>query len=245
MLLDKDCCLWILVGQVLLLASGCGAETIAPSSSTAGVEPQEQSQIISLGDIDPDEPPKKIAKFQPLADYLAANLADLGIQKGQVVIARDIDEMGRFLSEGTVDVYFDSAFPILATQDLSGSKIILRRWKGGIVEYWSRFIAKKDGGIASVEDFMGRVIAFEEPRSTSGFLLPAGTLMQRGFTLTEVSEPGAQVSVDEIGYYFSGDEENTVELVLRGDVAGGGISNEDYQELPAAIMDQLVVLDRA
>ena len=197
-----------------------------------------------MGDIDPDEPAKKIARFKPLAEYLAANLADFGIQKGQVVIARDIAEMGGYLSEGTVDIYFDSPFPTLATQDLSGSKIVLRRWKGGIVEYWSRFIAKKDGGIAGVEDFRGEVIAFEEPRSTSGFLLPAGTLIQRGFILTEVSGPGAQVAVDEIGYHFSGDEENTVELVLRGEVAGGSISNEDYEELPEAIIDQLLVFDR-
>ena len=88
------------------------------------------------------------------------------------------------------------------------------------------------------------MIAFEEPRSTSGFLLPAGTLIQRGFTLTEVSGPGAQVSADEIGYYFSRDEENTVELVLRDAIAGGGVSIEDYQELPAELMDQLVVFDR-
>ena len=208
------------------------------------VDAEQQDQIIALGDIDADEPAKKLARFQPLADYLAANLADFGIRDGQVVIARDIEEMGRYLETETVDIYFDSPFPTLAAQQFSGSTIILRRWKGGLVEYWSRFIAMKDGGISGVEDFKGKVIAFEEPRSTSGFLLPAGTLIQRGFTLTEVSGTGEQIPAGEIGYFFSGDEGNTVELVLRGAVAGGGISNEDYLELPAAIMDRLVVFDR-
>lgn len=236
--------LWALFVLGLLLAVGCGSEATGPPQSPLGAAPMDQSQIISLGDIDPDEPAKKIARFQPLADYLAANLSDFGIRKGEVVIAQDIPRMGTYLKDGTVDIFFDSPFPTLAAQELSGSEIVLRRWKEGVVEYWSRFIARKDGGISRVGDFKGSVIAFEEPRSTSGFLLPAGTLIQRGFILTEVSGPGAQIAAGEIGYYFSRDEENTVELVLRAGVAGGGISKDDYQELPPAIMDQLVVFDR-
>ena len=241
---DSFRCLWVVLGLGLLLAIACGSEATAPPASLTHAEPLEQSQIISIGDIDPDEPAKKIARFQPLADYLAANLADFGIREGRVVIAKDIEGMSQHLREGTVDIYFDSAFPALATQELSGSEIILRRWKGGVMEYWSSFIAKKGSGIASMEDFRGKVIAFEEPRSTSGFVLPAGTLIQRGFILTEVSGPGAQVGDDEIGYFFSGDEENTVELVIRSEADGGGISNQDYQELPGEYMDQLVLFDR-
>ena len=154
MLLDRNRGFWALMGLVLLLVFGCGAENTAPTVSPLSAETLEQSQTITLGDVDPDEPAKKIARFQPLAVYLAANLADFGIRKGQVVIARDIDGMGNHLREGTIDIYFDSPFPTLAAQALSGSEVVLRRWKGGLVDYWSRFIAKKGGGIASVEDFI-------------------------------------------------------------------------------------------
>ena len=76
-----------------------------------------------------------------------------------------------------------------------------------------------------MDDFVGKVLAFEDPYSTSGFLLPAGTLVQQGFTLREVSRPDANVAPGEIGYYFALDEENTVELLLRGLVAGGTLGD--------------------
>ena len=153
--------------------------------------------------------------------------------------------MGRVLADGTVDLFFDSAFPAVAVQDLTGSEIILRRWKGGIEENWSTYVALRDGADAvdSMEDLVGKVVAFEEPRSTSGFVLPAGTLLQRGFKLREVEGPDATVAADEIGYLFSGDEENTFELILEGKVAGGGVSNGDFEDLPADMKEKLAIFD--
>ncbi len=43
---------------------------------------------------------------------------------------------------------------------------------------------------------------------------------------------------------FSSDEENTMEMVLQGRVAGGGVSNQDYEELPEELKAQLVAFDR-
>ena len=222
-----------IVGLTATLAMGCGS-TLPTSDPSAPTSPTaELSRTITLGDIDHDEPAKKIKRLKPLADYLADHLKEFGIQQGRVVIARDIEEMARFLKDGTVDIYLDSPFPALVAQELSGSKVILRRWKQGQPTYWSTYIALRNNGIASVEDFVGKVIAFEEPHSTSGFVLPAGALIRRGFRLKEVRAPEASLAPDEIGYFFSLDEETTVELVLQGRVAGGAISNLDYDELPA------------
>ena len=206
--------------------------------------PSESAQIITLGDIDPDAPAKKVRRFQPLADYLAEQLREFGIREGRVVIACDIEEMTRLLLEGTVDIYFDSAFPTLAVQRESGSEVVLRRWKQGEPIYWSTYIASSGNGIFSVDDLVGKVIAFEEPHSTSGFVLPAGTLIERGFTLTEVGGYDSVVASDEIGYFFSLDEENTIEMVSRGLVASGAVSNQDYEELPEQVKERIVALDQ-
>jgi len=64
-------------------------------------------------------------------------------------------------------------------------------------------------------------------------------LMQRGFQLKKVTGPDSPVASGEIGYFFAGDEENTVALVTSGRAAGGAISNEDYDELPIEIMERL------
>ena len=50
-------------------------------------------------------------------------------------------------------------------------------------------MALKDSGLNGVEDLVGKIVAFEEPHSTSGFVLPAGTLVQRGYRLRELDAP--------------------------------------------------------
>ena len=204
----------------------------------------EQAEILTLGDIDPKDAAKKIRRFKPLADYLARHLGEFGIREGRVVIARDIDEMARLLADGQVDFYFNSSFPALTVQALSGTNVILRRWKQGDPTYWSTYIALRDNGISGVDDFVGKVIAFKEPHSTSGFILPAGTLIQRGFTLTEVSRPDAEVAPQEVGYIFAVDEQNTMELLIRGEIAGAGVSNQDYDQLPPELKQQIVAFDQ-
>lgn len=120
----------------------------------------------------------------------------------------------------------------------------MRRWKKGSPEIWSTFIAPKGSGLTSIEDLAGKVLAVEEPYSTSGFLLPVGTLVQRGLTVTQVDSTNATVGPNEIGYFFSWDEENTVGLVLRGKVSAGALSNEDYNKLPTGLMNDLGTFDR-
>ena len=60
-----------------------------------------------------------------------------------------------------------------------------------------------------------------------------------GLGLREVEGPDADVGLDEIGYFFSRDEENTFELVLNEEVAGGGVSDEDYEELSGEAKEQI------
>jgi phosphonate transport system substrate-binding protein len=233
----------VLGALVLLLAcQSPGKEDPGSAAAPTALSSSSSHRAIIVGDIESDEPVKKLERFQPLADYLAAQLHEFGVTEGRVVLARDVEEMARFIKDGKVDVFFDSAFPTLAVQKLTGSQLILRGWKQSSPEYWSTYVVLRSSGIESVKGLAGGTVAFEEPNSTSGFILPAGTLIQRGFNLREINGPGAPVADDEIGYFFSRDEENTIELVLSGQVAGGGISNQDYEELPAELQQQLVTL---
>lgn len=226
---------------MLILGSGCASNPPAPAPVATSPPSLARDQIIVLGDIDAYDPLKKIKRFEPLASYLAENLTEFGVQKGEVVIARDIPDMGRYLKEGNIDFFFDSGFPTLAVRRLSDSQVILRRWKGGSSEYWATYLVRRDSGIDSVEGLAGKVVAFEEPYSTTGFILPAGTLIENGFHLRQVNSPDEAVGPNEIGYLFSLDEENTIEMVLDGRVAAGGVANLDYDELPAELMSLLAV----
>ncbi len=226
----------VLFVAVILLLAGCG-----PQVSDAAVSPAVTAtptgsglgRVIVLGDIDPDEPVKKIERFTPLAQYLAREAADLGIVAAKVVIARDSHHMAQLLRDGEVDFYFDSSFPTLQVQALAETSIVLRRWKNGAPTYWSVLASLSEQGAVSPRDLLGQLIAVEEPHSTSGFLLPIDTLLSMGYSVREVSGPGAGVGPDEIGYYFARDEENIVAQIAAGRAAAGAFSNIDYDEFVA------------
>ena len=227
----------IVLSLIITACQGAASSEPVP----AGLAPEGGGgRTLVLGDVDPDDPAQKIARFQPLADYLAARLSHLGFEAGKVVIARDIAEMGRFLSDGTVDIYMDSPFPTLMARSLSGSEVILRRWKQGSPEYFSTFFALKGGGITTLEQLQGQIVGFEEPFSTSGYILPAGTLLEQGFSPVQVASPVSGVSLDQIGYLFTNDDSDTVNLVVRGVIAAGAVSNLDLQDLDSELEEQLV-----
>jgi len=217
----------------LALSWGCKPATVIPSPTSAPPPTPTPEAVISitLGDIS-DEPSKKIERFQPLADYLAAHLAEFGPVEGRVLIAPDMETMAEYLRTGQVDLYFDSPFPTIVVCELSGARSILRRWKEGLPEYWTVFIVHKESGIETLDDLKGQMIAFEDPASTSAYLLPKATLIEQGFTLTAYDDVSASVGSDEIGYVFSRDEENTVQWILHRRVDVGAVSNLDYDELP-------------
>lgn len=173
-------------------------------------------------------PVSEVKKFLPLATYLAQQLQAEGIDQGKVVVAESIPAMSSLLQTRQVDLYIDSLFPSLAVSRLSGSKLLLRRWKMGQSEYRSVIFARKDGGVARLEDLKGKVIAFEEPFSSTGYFFPKVDLLKMKFRLT-LKRPGSDpVKTDDVGYIFSHGDTNTIFLVLNGGVAAGAVDDQKY-----------------
>ena len=104
---------------------------------------------------------------------------------------------------------------------------MLRRWKGGIADYRSVIFTSKQSGITRLEDLRGKIIAFEDPGSTSGYLLPKLFLLKKGFSVVEKATPAAKVSPVDIGYIFADTDKNIVNLVMQEKVAAGAFSNDD------------------
>jgi phosphonate transport system substrate-binding protein len=196
-----------------------------------------------LGDIS-DAPGETIEAFQPLADYLAERLSDQGIQQGRVVVAPDMPTMMDYMKSGRVDLYFDSPYPALAVYQEIGATFLARRWKGGVKEYHTVIVAHRDNGISDLDGLLGKIVAFEEPVSTSGYLLPTAYLIGAGYQLVAKDDVFQAVAPDEIGYVFALSEENVLEWVLQGKTVGAAIPNDTFDELEADVQDQLTVLAR-
>jgi phosphonate transport system substrate-binding protein len=188
---------------------------------------------------------EEIETFRPLADYLKQHLSAVGIRDVNIVVATTAGEMSRQLANGDVDLYIDSPFMIARMNRTAGATPFLRRWKKGMADYHTLFVVRKDSGIRSLDDLRGKVIAFDDPQSSSGHLLPRAMLLERGYRLVEVSDPAAPVPPDAIGFLFSMDDVNTMFWVDQGKVAAGVTSPDFLQLYEKKRKDNLVVIARS
>lgn len=214
----------------------------APVEIPSTLAPQQltNEQIITIGIVS-DDPAGTIEKFQPLADYLAKNLAEDGILAGQVVVSPDQDSMNSSLQDGSVDLFFESPFGAIKAYE-AGAIPLLRRWKSGIPQYHTLIVVQKESRITTIEQLMGKMIAFEDSGSTSGYLLPKAYLVNQGFTVAEKTEATSPVDGTEIGYFFTGAVENSFAQLSAGVVAAAAIQSDDFEEFSQADKDQLNIV---
>ena len=230
---------------ISLALSLLGMVACSPQNSTSQNEIPEANQssalqkTIVLADIS-DNPQKKIRRFQPLADYLAANLSEF--DRGAVKIAPDMETLIAWLKSGEVDIYVDSPYPAMLAMNSADAKPILRRWKKDQAEYFSLIFTISDRNISSLSDLQGKTIAFEEPFSTTGYMLPLGKLIESGLNPLKQSLPNSSVPENVVGYVFSYEDENSIEWLLSGKVAAAAIDNRNFDKLSPKIKEKVIVL---
>ena len=218
----------------LLLFSGfCSAEVQQQSIKSV--------TTLSIGSIS-NNPKNEVKKFQPLVDYIVNHLPDSNIKIGRIVVANSLQEMSDLISRGEVDIYIDSPFPVIAVGKNTGSVPFLRRWKKGVSQYRSVIFTHKDSGVTSIGDLKGKVVAFEEEFSTSGYFLPKATLLENKFIIVEKYRNTAPVSRDKVGYVFSQDDETTMIWVLRKKVAAGALNKKAFKEFSKSRRNELIIL---
>jgi len=199
---------------------------------------------IHIGSIS-TKPASELKKFLPFATYLAQELGSQGVDQGKVVVAQSIPQMAAYMREGRVDLFIDSPFPALAVSRLSGSRLLLRRWKKGIPEYRTIIFVRHDSGIQRLADLKGKMIALEEPFSSSGYFIPKLVLFQAGLKPTPKTDSSEAVGPGEVGYVFSGDDESTMVWLLRGKVMAGATDDRTFLKEARGNMGSLRILHKS
>ena len=108
----KSALLAILAWSLMALIACQTPEVATPTATSSSTESLSAEQMLTLGDVS-DDPADTIEAFQPLADYLATSLADVGIQQDKVMVAPDLETMLEYLKTGQVDLYFESPYGAL------------------------------------------------------------------------------------------------------------------------------------
>ena len=227
-------------GLLLAMAVGCGQPSGPPPSAVA-TAPPVPAGVLTIGSVSLN-PTQEYEVVRPFADFLAANLHDVGIGRGRVEIVGSLNQIVEEFREGRVDLFIDSPFPAVFVWQHADVEPILRRWKRGSDVYRSVVFTRADNGVESVDDLAGKIIAFGEPFSTSGFLMPKAALVSAGLRLVNYEDPAASIPRDRVGYVFSNDAENTMFWVLKQKVVAGAVNADYYEALAGDRISELRIL---
>ncbi len=192
-----------------------------------------------------EKPREHFTRMRALADHLAVALEAHGVTGVDVVLVDSLDEMRELMATGRVDIVSETAFMGLSLVESGVAELALREWKQGVAQYHTVFFTRTDSGLAGIADLTGHSIAFEDPGSTSAYLVPRVTLELSGMELTPLEQPGAPVPDDRVGYVFAEGEINIVAWVHRGLADAGVVSNLDWEnedETPSFLKDDLTII---
>lgn len=182
---------------------------------------------------------KHYAALDALGRYLVEKSDSF--ERHQTLLARNNEEMIEFLRQGKVDLVSESAFSAVLYERAVDANILLRQWKGGRASYQTLFFARKHSGIHRIDDLAGKLIAFEDEGSTSGYFVPKATIVDHDIVLKPVDQPRR---VNDVGYIFAESEVNVVAWVARGKVDAGVLSDVHWvneSRAPLALKKQLHV----
>jgi phosphonate transport system substrate-binding protein len=226
---------WPSVIAIAALLSG-----VVLAYNAAGQTPYRvQTKTISLGIVSEVNQKEIEEHYRDFVGYLARKLSS----EGKVILASTPPELVKLLEQQKVDFYMESAYSTYIINDVEGAaKLLLRRWQRGKPEYQSLIFTKRNSGVNRLDDLRGKIIIFENLKSTSGYFLPKFFLQRNGFKLSEKSRLDAAVTPAEIGYIFASSQEQLVNLVLTNQAAGGAFSDDDYAKLDDKAKAEIGVL---
>src|SRR5215468_3654022 len=202
----------------LLLGSNAAGQALA----------RAENQTLSLGIVSEVDEKEIERYYRDFVTYIARKLSS----EGRVIVASTPSELAKLLEQQKVDFYMESAYSTYIINDVEGAaKLLLRRWQRGKPEYQSLIFVNRNSGVNRLDNLRGKIIVFENPKSTSGYFLPKFFLLRNGFKLSEKSRLDAGVTPEEIGYIFALSQEKLVNLVLTNQAAAGAFSDDDYATL--------------
>lgn len=179
-----------------------GAALFGLGASAARAQPLKEFRIGILGGENTQDRLARYDEFQkllsehlkmPVKLFPAADYAGVmqGIAAGQL-------EAAEFGASGFAGAWLDCKCiePVVVPQEKDGSTY-----------YYSVMVVRADSGINTIADMKGHSLAWADPNSTSGYLIPSATLKTKGINLSD----GAYFS--KTG--FSGGHEQGVVAVLN------------------------------
>lgn len=149
-------------------------------STPSGARAQQRLEAV------PDEivlgfhPAENAQALQQSADALARALSARVHLPVRAYVTLDSTALVEAMRAGQVHFGWLTPAPLILAEQFFDAKVILTQVRRGSPSYYSAIVVREDAPIRSIEDLRGRTIAWIEPNSTSGFVIPRYLLAERG-----------------------------------------------------------------
>ncbi len=183
-------------------------------------------------------PVEKADELTPKAEELEKFLENkLGVDV-ELVIPTNYETIIEGMRFGHIDAAFMDTGPAWITHERTGAEAVLAELVAGKVNYQATVWTKADNdSIQSIEDTLGKKVAFTSITGSSGFVRPMGTLVTEGHVNIEgddIIALEAALGENFESYTFAGGYKAALQLLLneKVDVAfGSDIAPQKYLEL--------------
>ncbi len=237
--------LYALIPIIFLVGIGIGFGIFLTTDNTNDTQlvKTEISTDSSKNTLDVDKitigfiPVEKADELTPKAKELEKLLENkLGVDV-EVVIPTNYETIIEGMRFGHIDAAFMDTGPAWIAHQRTGAEVIMAELVAGRINYQATMWARADDtSIQSLEDSLGKRVAFTSITGSSGFVRPMGTLVSEG--LITIEGDGIIGLEDALAknfesYTFTGGYKASLELLLNGsvDVAfGSDIAPQKYLE---------------
>ncbi|GMT46764.1 MAG: phosphonate ABC transporter substrate-binding protein [bacterium] len=162
---------------------------------------------------------KQIERYKPLAGYLSEKT---GITVRLTILSRYGDIIDRFVQRGLDGAFFGDLTGALAIEKLNIEPVVRPVNLDGSTYSYGYIIVRKDSGIKTVDDMKGKVLAFVDRATVTGYLFPISYFRSHG--VKNLKDFFSE-------FYFTGSHDSSVYAVLDGRADIGCVKNTIYNNL--------------
>ncbi|KGB80711.1 MAG: phosphonate ABC transporter substrate-binding protein [Pseudomonadota bacterium] len=178
---------------------------------------KDDYKVIKFGILSGENEKDRIQRYTPFEKYLEK---ELGVDV-EIFTAGSYDGVIQAMAADQIEFAFfgSSSYAAAYTETNGGVKPLLtRQQEDGSTGYYSIVVTRCDSGLTSLDDLKGKVHAFADPDSTSGYAVPYFNMVKQGY------EPKEHFKAIP----FSGSHEAGVQGVVNGtfDSASTYMTNE-------------------
>jgi len=119
---------------------------------------------------------KIVTSGQKIADYLQ----EVTEYHFKVAVPTSYASVIEALGTKETDIAWLATFAYILANEKYGAEVELTTVRNGLEKYKGQFIARADGEVDSIEDIDGKIIAYTDAASTSGYIYPSALLAKKG-----------------------------------------------------------------